>query len=55
MAKLIYEDDQGQQTVFEITQETVDDLQSFYSIDAWDEAFNSFKTFINKQQSAETA
>jgi hypothetical protein len=50
MAKLIYEDDQGRQTSFEITQETLTDMQNIYGVSAWDEVLKAFKTVIEETQ-----
>jgi hypothetical protein len=50
VAKLIYEDDQGRQTSFEISQETLTDMQSIYGIDAWDEVLKAFKIVIEETQ-----
>jgi hypothetical protein len=54
MAKLIYEDDQCRQTSFEISQETLTDMQSIYGVDAWDEVLKAFKTVIEESQHKET-
>jgi hypothetical protein len=50
MAKLIYEDDQGRQTSFEISQETLADMQGIYGIDAWDKVLKAFKIVIEETQ-----
>lgn len=54
MAKLIYEDDLGHQTSFEITQEARQDLESLFGVNAWDEIFKAFKTVIDESQLKET-
>jgi hypothetical protein len=54
MAKLIYEDDQGHQTTFEIEQETLADMQDIYGINAWDEILKAFKVVIEENQFKET-
>jgi len=50
MAKLIYEDDQGRQTIFEIEQETLTDMQDMYGVNAWDEILKAFKIVIEESQ-----
>jgi hypothetical protein len=50
MAKLIYEDDQGRQTSFEISQETITDMNTIYGINAWDEILKAFKVVIEESQ-----
>ena len=50
MAKLIYEDDHGHQTSFEISPEAFGDLESLFGINAWDEIFKAFKTVIDESQ-----
>ena len=50
MARLIYEDDNGRQTRFEITQETLTDMQNIYGVDAWDEVLKAFKILIEETQ-----
>jgi hypothetical protein len=54
MAKLIYEDDQGRQTSFEISQEALTDIDSIYGVDAWDEVLKAFKIVIEENQIKET-
>jgi len=54
MAKLIYEDDQGHQTTFEISQEALTDMDSLYGVSAWDEVFKAFKIVIEENQIKET-
>ena len=50
MAKLIYEDDAGHQTSFEISHETLRDMQHIYGVDAWDEVLKAFKIVIEETQ-----
>jgi hypothetical protein len=54
MAKLIYEDDRGRQTSFEISQETLTDMRFIYGVNAWDEVLKAFKVVIEENQIEET-
>jgi hypothetical protein len=54
MAKLIYEDDHGRQSSFEISQETLKDMDAIYGVNAWDEVLKAFKVIIEESQITET-
>jgi len=50
MAKLIYQDDKDHITTFEIAQETLNDMQNIFGINAWDEILKAFKVVIEESQ-----
>lgn len=53
MAKLIYEDDLGEQTTIEISTEVSNDFKEYYGINVWEELFKTLETIVKEDQTKE--